>query len=88
MVNSTTEWLAKLKESYPRGLEDFDDAQTVRFMRRQEVDFIAEHARISATIEDPAGRADYDEIFADDIAEAKGNVELLDKWLHERGFKP
>ena len=88
MVSGTSKWLEDLKRSYAGGLAGFDDPTTVRFMRRQEIDFVEKHTRISVSIEDPGARAEYDEMFADELTEAKANIELLNKWFHERGLKP
>lgn len=87
MSRSFKEWIATLDQHYG-GLNAFEDAGSVRNMRKAELEIIARHKRISAGIEDEGARAEFDETFSEEVSDAKGNVELLDKWLFERGLKP
>ncbi|RWJ03478.1 hypothetical protein [Mesorhizobium sp.] len=87
MSKSFKEWLAGVNEHYG-DLMHFPDANTIRIMRLGQINILAEHDVISKGIQDDGGRAYYDETFAEDIAEAKANVELMDKWLAQRGLKP
>jgi len=87
MSKSFKDWYSSVVTHYG-DFTHFDDAHSVRIMRQRELEMIAEHESISKEIEDSAMRADYDQTFADDIAEAKANVELCDKWLIGRGLKP
>ncbi|MER9176184.1 hypothetical protein NKH72_21645 [Mesorhizobium sp. M0955] len=87
MSSSFKEWLAGVEEHYG-DLMHFSDATTIRAMRVGQLKILAEHDLVSKGIVDDGSRAYYDDTFADEIAEAKANVELMDKWLAQRGLKP
>lgn len=87
MIRWFKEWLASVEKNYG-DLAHFEDAPTVRIMRQRLLDFIAEHRSVSASIENEAARADYDECFAEDLGEAKAGLEKLDDWLAKRGLVP
>lgn len=86
MIRSFKEWLTAVEAHYG-DIMHFDDATTVRTMRRFELETIVFHEKVAGPL-DEASSAEYLEAFSDDIAEAKANVEICDKWLAERGLKP
>ncbi|MER9496336.1 hypothetical protein NKI86_31745 [Mesorhizobium sp. M0320] len=87
MSRSFKDWLAGVEEHYG-DLMHFSDATTIRAMRAGELRILAEHDLVSKGLVDDGARAFYDEAFAEDVTEAKANVELMDKWLAGRGLKP
>lgn len=87
MSRSFKDWLAGVNAYYGELLH-FPDARTIRIMREGQLSILAEHERISKEIQDDGSRAYYDETYAEEVAECKANVELMDNCLAQRGLKP
>jgi len=87
VTRSFKDWLAGINAHYG-DLMHFEDATTVRNMRKTELEVITRHNKIAGSIEDDAAAAEYMDVFSEEITEAKANVEICDKWLASRGLKP